>query len=335
MAKLGSQWDYSLWISPKDWSKNYKNESLGSLSLNVLPPLEISDEAKQEIQLIDIIWVNKNNQVIQAFCIENDEKLISSRLLHVADFILLEKIPIPFNLVVPKSMEEKAKTELSRRTFQRLGLEHRCNLTVIQDWQEVWGKSDLSLIQKKKMILSAEDIDTALAGQEVSPNEYADTHFSWDSKSINNDEESTRKPIYQSPGRNHSYPNNQTSKKVDEFAMNAAMHQVSCKYPNKEIEQMGQTNAGYDIEVKENGKIVVYVEVKGTTKSKPTFYMTEYERIFSENNAEQYLLLIVYNINLNTGKFHLASYPGDVNVNNKFKFKPVQWLVQVDSNTIA
>lgn len=325
-AKLGFQKGYSSWISPQ--AKIYENESLDSLNIKTLPQLEISDEAKQEIQFIDIIWVNKNHQVIQAFCIENDEKLISSRLLQVADFILLEKIP--FNLVVPKSMEEKAKAELSRRAFQSLGLEHRCNLTMIEDWQEAWKKKDWSLIQKKKMILFAEDVGTALAGKEVSPSEYADTHLSWDSESINNDEELTRKPISQSSARNNSYPSPQTSKEVDEFAMNAAMNQVGCKYPNEEIDQMGHNNPGYDILVEKDGEVVTYVEVKGTKKPKPTFYMSEYERRFSKNNAEKYLLIIVYNINLNTGKYHLDSYQGDINVNDKFKFKPVQWSVQVD-----
>ncbi len=63
-----------------------------------------------------------------------------------------------------------------------------------------------------------------------------------------------------------------------------------------DIDRMPHNNPGYDIRVRRADDSVLYVEVKGTVRPLPHFYMSEGERRFAEDQAEKYRLLVVYSI---------------------------------------
>ena len=174
------------------------------------------------------------------------------------------------------------------------------------------------------MILFAEDSDTALGG-EANHNENVDSYPDFNSEFISAPRESIGKDI--SHGINYSYPDPESSKEVDEFAMQVAISQVKCRYPNKTVKEMEHNNPGFDILVEKDGNTIAYVEVKGTQNSIPSFFMSEYQRKFSEDNAAHFCLLIVFNINLVAKEHEIEWHHGAV-TKNKFTLTPVKWSIQ-------
>jgi hypothetical protein len=59
---------------------------------------------------------------------------------------------------------------------------------------------------------------------------------------------------------------------------------------------MPHNNPGYDVRVADSGKTIRYVEVKRTLLPDPHFFMSEGERLFSQDNAARYTLLVYYGI---------------------------------------
>lgn len=322
LAKLGSKEGYSSWIPLNDRIKTHDGQSLRDLSLEQLPPSKFSNEIENNIKVIDLIWF-ENNQIHQIFKIEWNKKKISPELLlQISDFILLTKLP--FSLVIHREATEKANTALSRPTFEEIKLRNRFNMRAsIEDWEEAWETENLNLIKKK--ILLTEGSDTALGG-EANHDENADICPDCNSEFISTPRESTGKDI--SHGINYSYPEPEVSKEVDALAMEVAIRQVKCLYPNKIVEQMEHNNPGFDILVKKDGNNIAYVEVKGTQKSIPSFFMSERQRRFSEENADKSCWLIVYNINLVTKEYQIFMHHGAV-TKNKFTLAPIiKWSVQ-------
>jgi hypothetical protein len=174
------------------------------------------------------------------------------------------------------------------------------------------------------MIFLTEDCDTALR-VEANQNENADIDTNLNLESIDNNKESTIKDI--THDRNYSYPAPEVSKEVDAFAMEVAIREVKCLNPNTTVTKMEQTNPGFDILVEKDGNTIAYVEVKGTQSRIPSFFMSEMQRIFSEENADKSCWLIVYNINLVTKEYDIFRHHGAV-TNNKFTLTPVKWSVQ-------
>src|SRR5262249_23774274 len=92
------------------------------------------------------------------------------------------------------------------------------------------------------------------------------------------------------------YASPETARLVDEIAVELALAELRKRYPTAHVENMPHNNPGYDIRVKEGGRIVRYVEVKGSLRPEPHFFMSEGERLFSHANDARYSLLVLYGI---------------------------------------
>ena len=69
--------------------------------------------------------------------------------------------------------------------------------------------------------------------------------------------------------------------------------------PVAEVREMPYNNPGYDIAVE--GLSFKFVEVKGTQRPTPSFFMTEGERLFGTMHEEVWRLACVYGIDLESG----------------------------------
>jgi hypothetical protein len=80
--------------------------------------------------------------------------------------------------------------------------------------------------------------------------------------------------------------------------MDLAMEWAGQTFADAQIRRMPHNNPGYDIVVVEGGRVVRYIEVKGTKTSIPRFYLSETERRFSGENADQYTLIVFFNLDV-------------------------------------
>lgn len=103
-------------------------------------------------------------------------------------------------------------------------------------------------------------------------------------------------------------------KTIEEFSVEYAVYELKKQYPEAQIEVMPHNNPGFDALLTENGKVVRYVEIKGTRIDKPIFNLTENERRFSADNARIYTLLVVWNIDLVNRTYRITRHDGEISV---------------------
>ncbi len=101
---------------------------------------------------------------------------------------------------------------------------------------------------------------------------------------------------------------------VEEFSVARAVREAQSWLPNAQIEIKAHNHPGFDLLAAENGKVVRYIEVKGTRAAEPVFHLTETERRFSVENANLYTLLVIWTIDLARGTYRLARHDGEVAV---------------------
>lgn len=111
---------------------------------------------------------------------------------------------------------------------------------------------------------------------------------------------------------------------VDDVAMERALTEASARFPHAAVERMPHNNPGYDIRVVDRAGVVArYIEVKGTTRNRPHFFITEGERRFSALHAAKYSLWVFYGMDLETRTALLAERDGEVGPPNT-DLSPVQ-----------
>jgi hypothetical protein len=114
---------------------------------------------------------------------------------------------------------------------------------------------------------------------------------------------------------------------VEKISTEYALIEIKKSYPWAHIEVMNHNNPGFDILVTEQGRVIRYIEVKGTQVDKPIFHLTETEREFSKNNSSLYSLLVVWMIDINSKIYKITKHDGEVSVGNILK--PYTYLGQL------
>jgi len=126
-----------------------------------------------------------------------------------------------------------------------------------------------------------------------------------------------------SAAKDKKYASSELSKLIDAYAMEVAMTEVASRYPGLTIRRMPDNNPRYDIRVERSGRIVHYVEVKGTGGRDGAFFISEGERKFSEDEAA-YSLIVVREVDLDR-KTHLTSWHDGPVDKATFGLKVRQW----------
>jgi Domain of unknown function (DUF3883) len=103
---------------------------------------------------------------------------------------------------------------------------------------------------------------------------------------------------------------------VEQFAVDRAVVAVKKLFPLAHIEVMKHNNPGFDLTVTQGGKVVRYIEVKGTRSAAPFFHLTETERKFSAENAALYTMLVIWKIDLNKGTYKLSQHDGEASLDS-------------------
>ena len=130
-----------------------------------------------------------------------------------------------------------------------------------------------------------------------------------------------------------SYASLATTRAIEDFAVRVALDEVRRRYPNATVELQPRNNPGFDILVRSESFVErFYVEVKGTMRRCPQFFVTEGELQFSRRHADHYRLIIVYGIHLEPSTYRLLWHEGPISIESGFRLNPVQWTCEVVGN---
>ncbi|TAK01170.1 hypothetical protein EPO44_09230 [bacterium] len=125
LIALGRTTGCSVWIASNDKGRSYGGKYFADDCLKKLPGMGLSEEATKRIGLIDVIWVNQNAPVC-AFEIETSTSIYSG-LLRMSDLLsVVPALKINIYIVAPLQRQDKVLAELSRPTFQKIGLSEYC-----------------------------------------------------------------------------------------------------------------------------------------------------------------------------------------------------------------
>ena len=103
---------------------------------------------------------------------------------------------------------------------------------------------------------------------------------------------------------------------VDDVAMELALKEAKARWPSYEVHRMPHNNPGFDIEIRDGGEPIFYVEVKGTRSPQPRFFISAGEVAHSVKNAQRYSIWIFHNLDIDARTAHFAFHDGAVTVEN-------------------
>ncbi|TMQ06651.1 MAG: DUF3883 domain-containing protein [Deltaproteobacteria bacterium] len=134
------------------------------------------------------------------------------------------------------------------------------------------------------------------------------------------------------PGPTYASP--KIIRAIEEFAVQVALDELRRRFPKFTPKPQPRNNPGFDILLAEqagnhNGNDCFYVEVKGTTRRLPVFFVTEGELQFSRRNAKRFRLVLVYKIQLAQRTYEVFWHEGAIADDAGFRLCPVQWSCEV------
>lgn len=139
LIRLGKITGCSVFIAQNDRNKIFQGRPLGEECLKNLPSLGLNDEAVRRISLIDVIWIIKNSPVC-AFEVETTTSIYSG-LLRMSDLLsVVPSLKIDLYIVALKNRQDKVRTELTRPTFQKIGLSEYCKFIPIEALEDLLSK---------------------------------------------------------------------------------------------------------------------------------------------------------------------------------------------------
>ena len=147
LAEIGQKLGYRVWIARNDHSKDYRFGKLKELTMKGFPVGGLEKQVEKISKLIDVIWLNENDQfkVVALFEIECTTA-IHSGLLRMGDFVANVKLnPVtfidpnfPIYVVIPEKRKKHLQSQLSRPIFQYLELHKSCKGINIEDIERCW-----------------------------------------------------------------------------------------------------------------------------------------------------------------------------------------------------
>lgn len=137
-------------------------------------------------------------------------------------------------------------------------------------------------------------------------------------------------PEPSSPVRHYAAP--KTAVEVDEVAMALATTEAQKRYPGDIVVRMPHNNPGFDIEVRRNGEIIHYIEVKGTQSNEPRFFISTGEVAHSRRHSDKYSIWIFHSISLTIQTGVMVAHDGAV-TEADFELEPIQYFGRALSET--
>lgn len=139
LIKLGKATGCSVVIASNDRNRIFQGKPLGEECLKSLPNLGLNAEAIRRIGLIDVIWIIKNSPV-SAFEVETTTSIFSG-LLRMSDLLsVVPSLKISLYIIAPKNRQDRVRAELTRPTFQKIGLNEYCKFIPLEELRKLQSK---------------------------------------------------------------------------------------------------------------------------------------------------------------------------------------------------
>lgn len=118
LARLGVSLGYKVWIAMNDHNREWDGKKLGEYSIATLPLKGIPQSETETISFIDVIWLNKQSNIIAAFEVEKSTSIYSG-ILRLHDLSLsIGSDTCKLFLVAPDKREKEIKAQLLRPAFR-------------------------------------------------------------------------------------------------------------------------------------------------------------------------------------------------------------------------
>jgi hypothetical protein len=134
--------------------------------------------------------------------------------------------------------------------------------------------------------------------------------FSWDPRF---------EPVVDAGG----FANPEDAAMVDTAALPIALELIRARWSDADVEPQSHGNPGFDFLVARAGSAVRFVELKATRKTEPGFFMSGYQRRFSEDNADRYSLLVLTGLDPAAGTCSSSFHDGFVE--DHFALSPIEY----------
>lgn len=126
LARIGRNLGLNVWIAKNDWNSEYQGERLGDFSIQQFPDIGMDRAVQNKIEYIDVVWFKGPKNVVAAFEVEHTTSIISG-ILRLSDLTLMSpNLNFRFYIIVPEDRLQDVRKELSRPTFQSVGLHEMC-----------------------------------------------------------------------------------------------------------------------------------------------------------------------------------------------------------------
>lgn len=123
----------------------------------------------------------------------------------------------------------------------------------------------------------------------------------------------------------HGYASPELIRLVDNIAMDLAVAEAKRRWQDASVVRMPHSNPGFDLRIEQHGQADHFVEVKGTTRSSPMFFVSEGERVFAATHASRYCFWVFFQIDTDARTGFLASHEGAL-VEPNVQISPKQWV---------
>jgi len=130
LLKIGNSLGYDVISASNDRSRSFKDSKFSFISLKDFPKIDTSQDAFNTINLIDVVWFEKNtNRIVCAFEVEKSTSIYSG-ILRLSDLSFsLPSHNTKLYIVLPDSREKEVKIQLNRPSIKNNNLEIQYILT--------------------------------------------------------------------------------------------------------------------------------------------------------------------------------------------------------------
>ena len=125
-----------------------------------------------------------------------------------------------------------------------------------------------------------------------------------------------------------AYASPEKLRALEAFAVRVALDELRRRSSGSTPEPQPRNNPGFDILLRGSDPDL-YVEVKGTERGAPLFFLTDGELEFSKHNPDRFRLIVVYDIQIDQGTYKVYWHEGAISSEGGFRLRPVQWACSV------
>lgn len=120
LARLGNSLGYKVWIARNDHKREWDFQKLGEFSIQNLNIFKFPPAVADTIALIDVLWLDQNENIIAGFEVEKSTSIYSG-ILRLSDLSLsIQGGTCQFYLVAPDKREKEIKAQLLRPSIRSL-----------------------------------------------------------------------------------------------------------------------------------------------------------------------------------------------------------------------